>query len=200
MMNINPNLIPPEDENLPEEKKTNPILGFLRDLIQTTLLAVILYLIINAFVGRIRIESISMQPTLYEGDLVLVNRLAYQIGEPKRGDVIIFHYPVEPEREPYIKRVIGLPGDRITISNEKVVINGTIIQEKYIQAEPSYQGEWTVPENQLFVLGDNRNRSSDSHQWGMVPLENVIGRAEVVYFPIKHWQTLHQNVAVAAGQ
>jgi signal peptidase I len=199
-MNIQSDLIPQNEEQLPPEKKSNPILGFIRDLIQTAILAVILYLIINAVVGRIRIESISMQPTLYEGDLVLVNRFAYQIGEPKRGDVIVFHYPIEPEREPYIKRVIGLPGDRITISNEQVIINGSLIEEEYTQAEPSYQGEWIVPENELFVLGDNRNRSSDSHQWGMVPMENVMGRAEVVYYPIQHWQTLHQNVAIAAGE
>jgi len=199
-MNIQSDLIPQNEEQPPPIKKPNAIIGFLRDLIQTTILAIILYLIINAGLGRIRIESISMQPTLYDGDLVLVNRLAYQIGEPKRGDVIVFHYPVEPEREPYIKRVIGLPGDRITISNEQVIINSTLIEEDYIQAEPSYQGEWIVPEGELFVLGDNRNRSSDSHQWGMVPIENVMGRADVVYYPIQHWQTLHQNIAVAASE
>ena len=198
MMNYpNPSNI--EGEIPPSDKKPNMLLVFLRDLLQTTILAIVLYLLINAVLGRIRIESISMEPTLYEGDLVIVNKLVYHFGETKRGDVVVFHFPLEPEREPYIKRVIGLPGDRINISGKQVKINGELIQEDYIQAEPLYNGEWIVPEGSLFVLGDNRNRSSDSHQWGMVPIENVIGRAEVVYFPIEHWQALHENVAVAAS-
>jgi signal peptidase I len=189
-----------EDENSTSESKPNAVFNFLRELIQTALLALVLYLAINAVIGRIRIESISMEPTLYESDLVLVNKLVYKFNPPKRGDVIVFHFPPEPDREPYIKRVIGLPGDEIKISDSQVFINGGLIQEGYIQSQPLYDGEWEVPKEALFVLGDNRNRSSDSHQWGMVPLENVIGRAEVVYFPIEHWQALHQNIAAAASE
>ena len=199
-MELTPNPSISEEESLSPENKPNEFFSFLRDLLQTAFLALVLYLIINAFVGRIRIESISMEPTLYEGDLVIVNKPVYRFSTPKRGDVIVFHFPSEPEREPYIKRVIGLPGDNIKIANEQVFINGTQIQENYIQSMPLYTGEWNVPDESLFVLGDNRNRSSDSHQWGMVPLENVIGRAEIIYFPFEHWKALHQNVAVAASE
>lgn len=168
------------------------------DVLETILLSVVLFLLINAVTARIRIESISMQPTLFEGDFVIVNKLAYKIGDPGRGDIIVFRFPPDPDREPYIKRVIGLPGESIHISDGQVSVSGVILGEPYIKASPSYEGTWQVPEGYLFVLGDNRNNSSDSHSWGMVPLENVIGKAELVYLPISHWQVLNPNIAEAA--
>lgn len=171
---------------------------FLLDILETVMLAVVLFLGINAVSARIRVESISMQPTLYDGDFVIVNRLAYKLGSPQRGDIIIFHYPPDPDREPYIKRVIGLPGDTVRVQGGKVYINDVPIRESYIKAAPTYENIWKVPPDSLFVLGDNRNNSSDSHSWGMVPLENVIGKAEVVYWPPSEWQVLNQHTAAAA--
>jgi signal peptidase I len=171
---------------------------FLHDIIETVVLSVVLFLIINTVSARIRIESISMQPTLYEDDFVFVNRLAYKLGEPGRGDIIVFRFPPDPEREPYIKRVIGLPGETVRIENGEVYVNEIAIHEPYLKVAPVYQGVWHVPEGQLFVLGDNRNNSSDSHAWGMVPIDNVIGKAEVVYLPISHWQVLNPRIAAAA--
>ena len=172
---------------------------FIFDLLETIVLSLILFVGINAISARIRIESISMQPTLYAGNYVIVNKVAYKLGTPGRGDVIIFHYPPDPNREPYIKRVIGLPGDQVQIGSGKVVVNGTPLVEPYIKAPPSYTGNWTVPQDSIFVLGDNRNNSSDSHSWGMVPLENVIGKAEVVYWPPDRWQVLNPSSAAAAS-
>jgi signal peptidase I len=140
-----------------------------------------------------------MQPTLYEGNFVLVNRIAYRVGEPGRGDIIVFRYPPDPDREPYIKRLIGLPGDVVKVENGQVLVNGFPLSESYIMADPNYQGTWQVPEGKLFVLGDNRNNSSDSHSWGFVPLENVIGKAEVIYWPPEQWQILHRSTASAAS-
>ena len=177
---------------------TSSLRRFLVDVLQTVLLALLLFVVIQAVSARIRVESISMQPTLYEGDFVIVNKLAYQLGSAGRGDVIVFRFPPDPSRIPYIKRVIGLPGDVIEVNRGKVSINGQPTVEPYIKAPPNYTGSWTVPEGQLFVLGDNRNNSSDSHLWGMVPLENVIGKAEVVYWPPSQWQMLHQSTAAAA--
>ena len=171
---------------------------FLIDVVETVLLSLLLFLGINAVSARIRIESVSMQPTLYEGDFVIVNKLAYKLGDFSRGDVIVFHYPPDPDREPYIKRVIGLPGDRVSVQEGKVYVNNEPLREPYISAPPVYQGLWLVPEGSLFVLGDNRNSSSDSHSWGMVPYENVIGKAEVVYWPPEEWKLLNQETAVAA--
>jgi len=168
------------------------------ELAQTVLIAVVLYLGINSLTTRIRVQSISMQPTLYEKDFVLVNKLVYRFDQPKRGDVIVFKPPRDPEGEPYVKRVIGLPGDKVKIAAGQVYINDIPLQEPYIQASPLYHGSWLVPGDSLFVLGDNRNNSSDSHAWGMVPLANVLGRAEFVYFPFSHWKVLHPSTAAAA--
>jgi signal peptidase I len=182
------------------DQQSGGIKRFLIDALETILLSLVLFLGINAVSARIRIESISMLPTLRAGDFVIVSRVAYWIGSPGRGDVIIFHYPPDPDREPYIKRVIGLPGDTVRVTQGTVLVNDHALIEPYINADPSYEGVWTVPEGNLFVLGDNRNSSSDSHQWGMVPLENVIGKAEVVYWPPAEWKLLNQDTAIAAGQ
>jgi signal peptidase I len=176
--------------------------GFWRlllDISETILLAALLFLGINAITARIRVESVSMQPTLYAGDFVLVNKLAYKMGEPDRGEVIVFLFPPDPQSEPYIKRIIGLPGDEVVIRDGSVFINGQAIIEPYIKAPPDYTLTEVIPENSLFVLGDNRNNSSDSHNWGMVPVENVIGRAEMVYWPPSEWRLLNSEVAVASG-
>lgn len=188
------------DSDTPESDK-NPQ-GFRRfffDVFETIVLSLVLFFAINAVSARIRVESISMQPTLYAGDFIVVNKLAYKLGAPSRGDVIIFHYPPDPNREPYIKRVIGLPGETVHVTDGKVFINDVRVDEPYISAPPSYVGTWTIPQDALFVLGDNRNSSSDSHSWGTVPLENVIGKAEVVYWPPDDWQLLNQATAAAAS-
>jgi signal peptidase I len=152
--------------------------------------AVVLLWGIGTQTERIRVESISMQPTLSRGDFVIVNKLAYRFGQPQRQDIIAFYYPPNPEEEPYIKRIIGLPGDQVRIANLQVYINGKLLDESYLGAPTNRGGEWTVPDGQLFVMGDNRNNSSDSRAWGFVPLELVIGRAESVYWPREHARTL----------
>ena len=164
-------------------------LGFTKlvvDLIETILLAVLLFIGINAVSARIRVDGFSMLPTLQSHQYVLVNRLAYKFDSPQPGDIIVFHYPRDPQQE-YIKRVIGLPGDRVEIANGEVQVNGQLISEPYIAAAPLYQTEWTVPEDSLFVLGDNRNNSSDSHNWGPVPIDYVVGKAILVYWPPEDW-------------
>lgn len=168
------------------------------DVLETLVLSVILFLGINAVSARIRVESISMQPNLIAGDFVIVNKLAYKLGSPRRGDIIVFRYPPDPTQTPYIKRVIGLPGDRIHIENGQVFINDAFLTEPYLRVPTSRGGDWTVSENSLFVMGDNRNNSSDSRSWGMVPMENVIGKGLVIYWPPDHWGLLHISQAVAA--
>lgn len=197
MENFRAEIIPDQSPEEPEEGRSG-FRRFLLDVLETVLLSLVLFLGINAVSARIRVESISMQPTLYAGNFVVVNKLAYKLGEPKRGDIIIFHYPPDPEREPYIKRLIGLPGDEVRVEDGKVFVNDIPLQEPYISAPPNYENSWVVPEDSLFVLGDNRNSSSDSHSWGFVPIENVIGKAEVVYWPPTAWKLLNQSTAYAA--
>jgi len=101
--------------------------------------------------------------------------------------------------EDYIKRVIGLPGDEVRIEGGMVYVNGSLLDEPYIAAPPSYPGVWAVPEDSFFVLGDNRNQSSDSHSWGFVPLENIVGKALVVYWPLDQIKTLYHPLIVNAA-
>ena len=171
---------------------------FMLDVLETIILSVLLFLAINTVSARIRVDGFSMEPTLMNGEFVIVNKLAYQFSDPKIGDVIVFHYPRDPEQE-YIKRVIGLSGDNVRIMNGQVNVNGEPIQEPYIAAPPRYESNWEVPDSSLFVLGDNRNNSSDSHNWGPVPMENVIGKALFVYWPPQQWGLIGHPLAASAA-
>lgn len=184
------------DPVAPQGERSSALRFFL-DILETVILSVILFLAINAVSARIRVDGSSMEPTLHNGEFVIVNKLAYKFGSPQIGDVIVFHYPRDPEQE-YIKRVIGLPGDKVKVSGGRVYVNGQQISEPYIAAPPNYQAEWEVPEGALFVLGDNRNNSSDSHNWGPVPMENVIGKALVVYWPPQSWGLVPHATGLAA--
>jgi len=179
-----------KNQSIPYSDETRPVNEIhkttFRDLVsealKTVLLALVLYFAISTVTDRVRVQNISMQPTLREGELLVVYKWAYRFGEIYRGDIIVFHHNRQPP-EDYIKRVIGLPGDTVTIRDGQVYINSESIDEPYISAPPDYEGEWIVPEGGLFVLGDNRNRSSDSHIWGFVAMSDVVGRAVVIYWP-----------------
>ncbi len=171
---------------------------FLLDLLETVGLALILFVIINSVSARVRVDGSSMLPTLHDGEFVLVNRLAYRMGTPTRGDIIVFRSTTEADLD-LIKRIVGLPGDVVKIGGGRVSINGQTLEEPYINAAPNYSGEWRVPAGYLFVLGDNRNDSSDSHMWGYLPEPNVIGKALLIYWPPPEWAMInHVQIAVAA--
>jgi signal peptidase I len=172
---------------------------FVKDLLETLILSVLLFVGINSISARIRVDGFSMEPTLQSGEFVIVNKLAYQLGEPRYGDVIVFQYPRDPDQE-YIKRVIGLPGDSVRITNGSVIVNGETIDEPYIAAQPNYNSVWEVPQESIFVLGDNRNRSSDSHNWGPVPLDNIIGKALLIYWPPEQWGIVPHFSTASATQ
>ncbi|OIO87851.1 MAG: signal peptidase I [Anaerolineae bacterium CG2_30_58_95] len=172
--------------------------SFFFDILETLLLSALLFLVINTLTARVRVDGFSMLPTLQNNELALVNRLAYRFGKPERGDIIVFHFPVNP-KEDLIKRVIGLPGEEVVVSDGKVYVNGAALEEPYIASSPAYTTKWSVPEGYLFVLGDNRNDSADSHTWGLLPLDNVVGKAVLVYWPITDWMILkHEQPVLAA--
>jgi len=183
------------EEQIPEKPN---LLGVLIDILETLLLSVVLFFLINAVSARIRIDGSSMEPNLHHGEFVIVSKINYRFGEPERGDVVVFDFPRNITQE-YIKRVIGLPGDHILIEDGNVYVNEIILSEPYLIMEPQYEGEWDVPENTLFVLGDNRNNSSDSHTWGTVPMSNVIGEALVVYWPPSSWGLINGTNPVLAS-
>ncbi len=167
------------------------------DVVETLILSLVLFLGINAISARIRVESISMIPTLHPGDFVIVNKLSYELNEPARGDIVVFRLPRDPSQR-YIKRVIGLPGDEIMIRAGDVYLNGEQLVEPYVSVTTSRGGSWNVPPDSYFVMGDNRNNSSDSRVWGFVPSDNIIGKGLLVYWPPQKWGVL-DAMAFAAG-
>ena len=185
-------LIPDEIDGNDEQTGRN----LLKDFLQTLAISVIIFLVINTLSARIRVESVSMRDTLKPNDFVVVDKVIYKHKEIERGDIIVFDPPFYSP-EPYIKRVIGLPGDDILINGEGVFINGVKIYEPYVLRSGGKRGEWKVPEGNLFVMGDNRGNSSDSRAWGFVPVDNVMGKALFVYWPPDEWGTL-TNKAIAA--
>jgi signal peptidase I len=191
-----------ETENLPEipetSRRRSGFVRFIVDVLETLILSVILFAVINAVSARIRVDGSSMEPTLNSGEYVVVNKLAYKFGPPKVKDVVVFHFPRDPQQE-YIKRIIGLPGDRVNVSNGKVYVNGIRLQEDYITSPPQYEDTWVIPEDSIFVLGDNRNNSSDSHNWGPVPMDYVVGKAVLIYWPPQQWGIIdNPSTAIAA--
>ncbi|MGM0890105.1 MAG: signal peptidase I [Bacillota bacterium] len=172
-------------------KNRNKIWGSITAL----LIAIILVFIIRTFfISPIVVEGASMNPTLQDQDRMIVTK----IGEPKRFDIIVFH---APENKDYIKRVIGLPGDRIEYKDDILYVNGKAYEEPYLDEynkqnmfgpltesftlKDTPVGSETVPKGQLFVMGDNRRQSKDSRHIGAVPMEKVVGSTKIVYWPIK---------------
>ena len=159
---------------------------FAREIIETLLLTLFIFWIVNSATGRFRIEGFSMLPTLEEGEYIIINKLSYYLEEPERGDIIVLHFPNDRSRD-FIKRIIGLPGDHVEVANGVVSVNGTELNEPYINAAPSYNGSWDVPDDHFFVLGDNRNNSSDSHNWSYLPRKDIVGKAWVIYWEVDKW-------------
>jgi signal peptidase I len=195
----------------PEPADRRRAFTFARELIETILLTLVIFVAVRTLVVNFRVDGESMSPSLANGQYLLVNKAVffhfdlnaisnilpgpdrqgkdevYLFHPPQRGDIIVFDPPLRSDK-PYVKRVIGLPGDRIAIHENKVYVNGTAIDENYISAPPHYTypligDDLIVPAGSIFVLGDNRNNSSDSHVFGSVPLDNVIGKAIVSYWP-----------------
>jgi signal peptidase I len=172
---------PPYDLDAPSSKRS--LLKFARELIEIILIAGVLFLAVNTATARVRVESISMEPNLTEGQFVVVNRLAYRWADPEHGDIIVFHFPNNPAKR-YIKRVIGVSGDLVSANNGHIAVNGILLDEPYLASTPNYEGEWVVGPEELFVLGDNRNNSNDSKNWGTLKLEAVVGKAIFIYWPL----------------
>lgn len=168
------------------------------EVCRTLGLSLILALGIRSFVAEARyIPTGSMLPTLQINDKLIIDKLSYKFQEPQRGDVVVFN-PTEELRKQYkdafIKRIVALPGETVEVSNGRVYINDQPLNEDYIAEPPNYQwGPETVPLNHYLVLGDNRNNSYDSHYWGFLPRENIIGRAIVRFWPPNRLGELHEE-------
>lgn len=178
-----------------------------REYLEAAIIAIFLALFIRAFVIQaFKIPSGSMEPTLLVGDHILVNKFIYGIkipfinktiipvSKPKRGDIAVFIYPLDMKKD-FIKRVIGLPGEKIEIINRNILINGNLFDDPFgvydrDSKENKKLGPIIVPANSIFVMGDNRDHSYDSRYWGVVPLELLKGKAIIVYWSWPHWKRL----------
>lgn len=187
------------DENLTVKTKQvqpeeNPVI----EIAKTLATAFVLAIGIRTLVAEARyIPSSSMEPTLEINDRLIIEKISYRFRTPQRGDVVVFS-PTDKLREQnfkdaFIKRVIGLPGETVEVKGGTVYVNGEALREKYIEESPDYRyGPVEVPQNQYLVLGDNRNNSYDSHYWGFVPRDNLIGRAVVRFWPLNRLGSLDE--------
>jgi len=176
----------------------------IREVVETVGLAVIIFLIIRIGIQNYRIEGQSMEPNFHDGEYLIVNKLAYRLGEYERGDVIVFQYPNDPSKD-YIKRIIGLPGDTVEIRGGQLYVNNVEIEEPYLHM-PNTRDEppMVVDAGHLYVMGDNRPASSDTRSWGQLGQEFVIGQAWLAIWPfdtaglVKH-QPIEVNSVMAQG-
>jgi signal peptidase I len=160
--------------------------SMLREIFETILLTAIIFLILNATTARFQVRGSSMEPNLHNGQYLIIGKVTYWLHPPQRGDIIVFRPPNNPSDD-YIKRIVGLPGEQVDIQDGKIMVDGTLLEETYIANPTPYSGSWTLGEQEYFVLGDNRGNSSDSHSWGLLPQENIIGKAWLCYWPPDNW-------------
>ena len=191
-----------------------------REIIETIILAAVIFVLVRSVVLNYRVDGHSMDPSLADNEMLFVNRNSYieldkwsivdwlpfidhetsgdtwqPFGGPDRGDIIVLTPPGQNGNKPYIKRVIGLPGDEIEIRDNQVYVNGILLDEPYIDGEKTFCNQrigtacpiYTVEEGFVFVLGDNRDNSSDSRVIGMIPVENIIGKAWFTYWPTDYF-------------
>ncbi len=161
--------------------------GFLRETIELFTLVLAIYTLVNLASVRFIVQGPSMQPNFETGQFLVVSRASYLFSEPQRGDIVVFHYPGDPE-EDYIKRLIGLPGDTVEIREQVVYVNDVALVEPYINeaCNPSRcrDNAWTLGADDYFFMGDNRNHSSDSRSFGPVNREYIVGKVIARYWPL----------------
>jgi signal peptidase I len=178
---------PPIEKSAPEQSPSvRGWVKWLREALETILPAILIAILINLFLAQpTRVHGQSMEPNLHSDQRLVVEKVSYRLHGPRRGDIVVFSMPQQSE-ELLIKRVIGLPGDTVEIHDGKVYINGTLLDEPYLTQETRGRfGPIVIPPLHVFVLGDNRSFSNDSRAFDAVPIENILGRAWLSYWPVK---------------
>jgi signal peptidase I len=179
--------------------------AFARNNLQPLAIAFAIALLLRLFVAEPRfIPSASMFPTLDLGDRLIVEKVSYHLHTPQRGDIVVFNPPDALQRQgftanqAFIKRVVGVAGDTIAVFGGQLMVNQQPIAEAYIAEPPSYTwGPFIIPEDKVAVMGDNRNNSNDSHVWGFLPADRVIGRACFRFWPLDRWGGFGSDTTLA---
>jgi signal peptidase I len=178
-----------------------------RENVRVLAIALVIALVLRLWVAEPRfIPSNSMEPTLHIGDRLIVEKVSYHLHPPQPGDIVVFHPPEQlypygySAQQAFIKRVVAVPGQTVTVTGQRVYVDGVPQTEPYIQAPPAYEMvPVQVPPGGVFVLGDNRNDSNDSHVWGILPQANIVGRALIRFWPLEQWQWLPRSTALGTG-
>ena len=175
-----------------------------RDIIAPILLGLAVFALFHLTLGSFKVYGLSMLPTIEDGEYIMVSKASYFFGQPRRGDIIVFESPQDPRADlDLIKRIIGLPGDTVEVTDGRVIVNGTALTESYTLEPPHYlMLPEEIPAGNYFVLGDNRNNSSDSHRGWTVPRQNIVGKAWITYWPPYQWgripsSSIHVNPPAA---
>jgi signal peptidase I len=178
--------------------------SFFREAAEIVFLALVIYVIIQYAIQSVHVIGHSMDRTLAHNDLLIASKIAYKLHEPERGDIVVFQPPNEDSRD-FIKRIVALPGDHFKIVAGKITVNGLLLEEPYLP-EPwtanntPYEGhEQIVPAHSYFVLGDNRNHSSDSRSFGYIQRRAILGKAEVRVWPLLDIRMLNSKPILAKG-
>jgi signal peptidase I len=173
----------PTDANLRLVQVQEEIVAWVKTLISAAVYAI---LIVTFGFQVARVEGMSMAPTLEDQDRLIVNKLAYRIGEPRRGDIVMLYYPLDPNKS-FVKRVIAEEGDSVRVVDGRVYVNDIPLHDDYVPPEYRSHDDWgpqVVPEGYYFVMGDHRNNSSDSRHWGFVPKKYIIGKVQLRWWPV----------------
>jgi len=175
------------DQETPPQSHRTGFKAILFDILETLLLTIVIYAVLSTFIGRFKVLSVSMEPNLYEGQYLLISKQTHKIWPLKRGGVVVFRFPRNPNKN-YVKRIIGLPGEKVELCDGKLYINDEFSPEPWIAGQTG--GTFRprqIGEDEYFVMGDNRNNSSDSRAWGAVSNQHIIGKALFCYWPPEHW-------------
>lgn len=177
-----------DSEPVPAPNRWNQVGNVAREVIETLVLTVAIFVLIRIPFQNFRIEGFSMEPTLSSGQYIIVNRALYRwFSPPQRGDIIVLNPENNPERD-YIKRIIGLPGETVEVKQGRVYINNKPLAEDYLARLGSYtKPPLTLGPDEYYVLGDNRDNSNDSHTWGPLKRDHIEGKAWITYWPPKDW-------------
>jgi len=175
------------EETRDEADRWSSFKAILREVVETAIMTLVIFLLVRAGFQNFRIEGQSMETNLHDGQFLIVNKLVYYIHPPQRGDVVVFHSPQNPRKD-FIKRVVALPGEEVELVDGEVYVDGVRLYETYIANQGGRSwGPEVIGEFEYFVLGDNRDNSSDSRSWGMLDGNAIIGKAWFSYWPPSTW-------------
>lgn len=172
----------PHRAEAPVESEAKTRRHFLRELVETAVLALVIYAGLRLLVQSFRIDGTSMEPNLHEGQHVLVAKWSYWLRPPQRGEIVVFAAPQAGSRD-LIKRIVGLPGEAIRIAGGRVYVDDQPLSEPYARLGSESGGPWVLGADEVFVMGDNRERSQDSRSWGPLPTSAIVGKGLVIYWP-----------------